>query len=403
MAFTDHSDLFAAVHENGINATIGQLMLQRPSMFNYATILFTQALRSQLCVPIPTPPGGGPLFTVEPPLPVLGAPRPLGLDWCLQLTNVSVDLYPGNTLTLPPELDPIGRQQFALHLRACFGLACPDDRVVENLTAEMEAAVAASMAALVSEASSQRGDRLLDGPEGGQQDHVDVRHDRLGRPQELEPGQSRHSEIRHDQVDAAGDEQWPREYFPVQKLVVHHTAGRNADPDPAATVRAIYYYHAVTRRWADIGYNYLIDEQGRVYEGRYARDFWNGATPSSDNLAGLGVAAGHTKYYNQGTMGIALLGTFTSQAPTPAAHASLVRMLAWASAKYHIDPTGAALYVNPEPGVTGTQPNIAGHRDYASTACPGGVLYATLPSIRAEVAAHLARHRQPQLRARRKR
>ncbi len=187
--------------------------------------------------------------------------------------------------------------------------------------------------------------------------------------------------------DAAGDEQWPREYFPVQKLVVHHTAGRNADPDPAATVRAIYYYHAVTRRWADIGYNYLIDEQGRVYEGRYARDFWNGATPSSDNLAGLGVAAGHTKYYNQGTMGISLLGTFTSQAPTAAAQASLVRMLAWASAKYHIDPTASGLYVNPESGVTGTQPNIAGHRDYASTACPGGVVYSQLPSIRNEVAA----------------
>jgi hypothetical protein len=145
MAFTDRSDLFAAVHENGINATIGQLMLQRPSMFNYATILFTQALSSQLCVPINAPPGGGPLFTVEPQLPVLGAPRPLGLDWCLQLSNVSVDLFPGNTLTLPPELDPIGSQQFALHLRACFGLACPNDRVVENLAAEMEAAVAASM------------------------------------------------------------------------------------------------------------------------------------------------------------------------------------------------------------------------------------------------------------------
>jgi hypothetical protein len=145
MAFTDRSDLFAAVHENGINATIGQLMLQRPSMFNYATILFTQALNSQLCVPINAPPGGGPLFTVEPQLPVLGAPRPLGLDWCLQLSNVSVDLFPGNTLTLPSELDPIGSQQFALHLRACFGLACPNDRVVENLAAEMEAAVAASM------------------------------------------------------------------------------------------------------------------------------------------------------------------------------------------------------------------------------------------------------------------
>ena len=43
MAFTDHSDLFAAVHEHGINTTIGQLMRQRPSLFNYATILFTQA------------------------------------------------------------------------------------------------------------------------------------------------------------------------------------------------------------------------------------------------------------------------------------------------------------------------------------------------------------------------
>jgi hypothetical protein len=149
MAYTDHSDLFAAVHENGINATIGQLMLQRPSMFNYATIIFTQALSSQFCLPINVPPGGlapgQPLFTVEPQLPVLGAPRPLGLDWCLQLSNVSVDLYPGNTLTLPPELDPIGSEQFALHLRACFGLACPNDQVVENLAAEMEAAVAASM------------------------------------------------------------------------------------------------------------------------------------------------------------------------------------------------------------------------------------------------------------------
>ena len=146
MAFTDHSDLFAAVHENGINKTIGQLMLQRPSLFNYATLLFTQALRTQFCQPIAPPPGGGPLFTVESPLPVLGAPKPVGLDWCLQLSQVSIDLYPGNTLTpLPPELDAIGFQQFALHLRACFGLACPGDLVVENLAAEMEAAVADSV------------------------------------------------------------------------------------------------------------------------------------------------------------------------------------------------------------------------------------------------------------------
>jgi hypothetical protein len=145
MAFTNHSNLFAAVHENGINATIGQLMLQRPSLFNYATLIFTQALSSQFCKPIAPPPGGGPLFTVEPQLPVLGAPRPLGLDWCLQLSNVSIDLHPGNTLTLPPELGSLGPQHFALHLRACFGLACPDDVTVANLAAEMEAVVAANV------------------------------------------------------------------------------------------------------------------------------------------------------------------------------------------------------------------------------------------------------------------
>jgi hypothetical protein len=189
--------------------------------------------------------------------------------------------------------------------------------------------------------------------------------------------------------DWAGDELWPREYFPLQKLVVHHTAGRNADPNPAATVRAIYYYHAVTRGWGDIGYSYLIDEAGRVYEGRHARDFWNGATPTSDDVAGLAVAGGHAKYHNQGTMSISLLGTFTTQAPTSAARASLVRMLAWASAKYGINPKGSGTYVNPQTGVTRYTANIGGHRDYQSTGCPGGALYALLPTIRSEVAAQM--------------
>jgi hypothetical protein len=189
--------------------------------------------------------------------------------------------------------------------------------------------------------------------------------------------------------DPAGDEFWPREFFPLQKLVVHHTAGRNDDPDPAATVRAIYYYHAVTRRWFDIGYNYLIDEAGRIYEGRYARDFWNGEVPSSDDPNGLTVAGGHAKYHNSGTMGIALLGDFSSRPPTAAARASLVRLLAWAAAKYHIDPHGASLYVNPLTGITRTTNNIAGHRDYQATACPGAVLNGLLPAIRNEVAAQM--------------
>jgi len=59
MAFTNHSGLFAAVHENAINTTIGHLMRQRPSLFNYATLIFTQALSSQFCMPIAPPPGAG--------------------------------------------------------------------------------------------------------------------------------------------------------------------------------------------------------------------------------------------------------------------------------------------------------------------------------------------------------
>ena len=187
--------------------------------------------------------------------------------------------------------------------------------------------------------------------------------------------------------DGAGDERWPREYFPLQKLVVHHTAGRNQDPNPVATVRAIYYFHAVTRRWGDIGYSYLIDEAGRVYEGRHSRDYWNGTIPTSDSLDGLAVAGGHALHHNLGTMGIALLGTFSTQAPTAAARASLVRMLAWASAKYHLDPKASSTYTNPQTGLKRYVANIAGHRDYQATACPGGVLYGMLPTIRNEVAA----------------
>ncbi|HET9497336.1 MAG TPA: N-acetylmuramoyl-L-alanine amidase, partial [Candidatus Limnocylindria bacterium] len=130
--------------------------------------------------------------------------------------------------------------------------------------------------------------------------------------------------IRFDQW---GEERWWSQYFPLQKLIVHHTAGANGDPNPAATVRAIYHYHAVTQNWGDIGYNYLVDAQGRIYEGRHSREYWNGATPTSDNAAGQVISGGHALYHNAGTMGIALLGNFTSQSPTTAARSSLINLL----------------------------------------------------------------------------
>ena len=186
--------------------------------------------------------------------------------------------------------------------------------------------------------------------------------------------------------DETGEEIWPREYFRIQKLVVHHTAMGDDDPDPAATVRAIYYYHAVTQEWGDIGYNFLVDSAGRVYEGRYSREYAPDAVRSGDDGNGRGVVAGHAREYNSGTLGIALLGTFDQRAPTAAARDALVRMLAWASIRYGLNPLGSGLYVNPVTGITRYTDTIAGHRDYNPTACPGAVLFAALPDIRNRVA-----------------
>ena len=189
--------------------------------------------------------------------------------------------------------------------------------------------------------------------------------------------------------DASGKEVWPPAFYPVQKVVVHHTATQNADPDPAATIRSIYYYHAVTQAWGDIGYNFLIDESGRIYEGRYSRSYAAGVSPTGQDLNGNGVTAAHAYGYNSGTVGIALLGTLTNQDATPAARSALEHLIAWIDGSRGIDPQGAALYTNPVNGTQATFPNIAGHRDVGATECPGGTFYGTLPTIRSDVAALL--------------
>jgi hypothetical protein len=190
--------------------------------------------------------------------------------------------------------------------------------------------------------------------------------------------------------DSAGNETWPAQFYPVQKLIVHHTATQNNDPDPAATIRSIYYYHAITEGWGDIGYNFLIDEAGNVYEGRHSRTYAAGESPTGQDANGNGVTGAHAQGYNSGTVGIALLGTFTNQDATPAAKDALERLLAWEADEHGIDPQGSALYTNPVSGTQATFPNIAGHRDVNATECPGAVLYSDLPTIRSDVAARIA-------------
>ncbi|WP_405364717.1 N-acetylmuramoyl-L-alanine amidase [Kitasatospora sp. NBC_00039] len=180
-----------------------------------------------------------------------------------------------------------------------------------------------------------------------------------------------------------GVENSPAKYYPLQTLTVHHTDTPNADPDPAATVRAIYEYHAITNDWGDIGYHFLIDEAGRIYEGRWSGD--DGA-PAEDG-AGNVVTAFHTAGFNSGNLGIALLGTLSTQDPTPQARRSLTALLALVTGTHHLDPQAHVTFVNPVNGVTKPVEMISGHRDWLATDCPGGSMYASLPALRAEVAA----------------
>ena len=190
--------------------------------------------------------------------------------------------------------------------------------------------------------------------------------------------------------DSGGYEIWPRAFDTLQKLIVHHTAGRNNDPNPAATMRAIYYDHAVIRGHGDIDYNFLIDSSGRVYEGRYSRPYAPGEAITGEDQAGNPVRGGHAQGHNYATVGISLLGNFTSVQPPAVQRNALISMLAWESERHGLDPMGASTYDNAITGRSDWLANIAGHRDVYATACPGQAFYSTFPTLRSQVAAKIA-------------
>jgi hypothetical protein len=177
------------------------------------------------------------------------------------------------------------------------------------------------------------------------------------------------------------------EFARPAKLVVHHTVTPNDDPDPASTVRAIYAYHTRQNGWNDIGYNFLVDAAGRIYEGRYARPYGPGETPTGEDTEGRGVVGAHARGFNPGSVGVALLGEFSGGAqPTGAAVDALVGLLSWKADRHGINPHGSDPYTRSD-GSQVAFPNLAGHRDVGQTACPGDRLYERLPEIRDRVAA----------------
>ncbi|MBL8204071.1 MAG: N-acetylmuramoyl-L-alanine amidase [Blastocatellia bacterium] len=161
----------------------------------------------------------------------------------------------------------------------------------------------------------------------------------------------------------------------VTHLIVHHTATTNEVQDWPAVVRTIWNFHAVTNGWRDLGYHYLIDPQGVIYEGR----------AGGDKSAGI-----HFSCANTGTLGIAMVGNYLSTAPNGDALQSLEKLLATKCQQFNLDPLGAGFHAS-----TGLKlPHIAGHLDAnaskshhvcAGTHCPGERLYSLLPEIRKAV------------------
>lgn len=166
---------------------------------------------------------------------------------------------------------------------------------------------------------------------------------------------------------------------------VHHTAGRNeyTKEESAGIVRAIYAYHAKTLHWCDIGYNALVDKYGQIFEGRFG---------------GLDkpVEGAHAGGFNENTSGVALIGDYSTTAPTSESVDAIGRFLGWRLKVAKLDPKGhttmfseGTKFTAHPKGEAVNLPVIFAHRDVGQTDCPGDAAYAQLDRIR-DIAARAA-------------
>ncbi|MGO3023715.1 MAG: N-acetylmuramoyl-L-alanine amidase [Brevibacterium sp.] len=161
-------------------------------------------------------------------------------------------------------------------------------------------------------------------------------------------------------------------------VFIHHTAGSNSysKAQAPAIIRGYLAFHTQNRGWCDLGYNFLVDKYGTMYEGRAG---------SLDKA----VTGAHASGFNSWTIGISVLGTYSSAAPSSAAQTSVKRLVAWKAGQYGFNPTGKMTLTSGGGGTSkyalGKKVSlnvVAGHRDTSYTECPGLAFYNKLGSIR---------------------
>ncbi|MBA2529950.1 MAG: N-acetylmuramoyl-L-alanine amidase, partial [Euzebyales bacterium] len=169
----------------------------------------------------------------------------------------------------------------------------------------------------------------------------------------------------------------------LKASTVHHSAGSNSytQSEAPAVVRGIYAYHTGSLGWSDIGYNFVVDRYGTIYEGR--------AGGTAANVMGA-----HAGGFNTYTFGVSVMGEFTATAPPLAARRAVARVIAWKFGLNGLSPDGSATLTSAgstryPAGQVVTLPTIHGHRDVSATACPGSAFYAGLPRLREMVASRM--------------
>ena len=233
---------------------------------------------------------------------------------------------------------------------------------------------------------------------------------------------------------------WPPEYYPVKKIIIHHTGGSNESKiDPKEAVKNIYLWHAIAvdGGWGDIGYNYLVDQEGNIYEWRFGGDgvqaghTFNGPFCKRIGTAGQTdmpclVSKGDVEIgyqMNAGTIGIAVLGNYNVEQPNEKVKTAIAKLINLKAQTLQIDTAQTADWPVPikvknpdgmEPGIIENAikdsssllsgknltfdfdftdplkplavihvlPTIVSHRDVDRTTCPGDNFYPQLEDIR---------------------
>ena len=169
-------------------------------------------------------------------------------------------------------------------------------------------------------------------------------------------------------------------YAAVRAVTLHHTASSSSysAADVPGILRGFYAYHVKSNGWSDIGYNFLVDRFGTIWEGRHGG-------------MNRGVIGSHAGGFNTGTVGVSMIGTYETVAPSPAMRESVAQVAAWKMSAAGINPRGSLSFTSLGStrfarGKVVTLPTLFAHKQVSTTACPGTKGTAAMPGLRDRIA-----------------